>query len=89
MKIIAYNEISFLKNLCMFGISLRNKNRLAGVLITPIGSIGVCKIEEKKEENYLSHCFANSGMYFKINMAFVIAFYLALGVLGKTVIIYL
>lgn len=34
----------------MFGISLRNKNRLAGVLITPIGSIGVCKIEEKKRE---------------------------------------
>lgn len=73
----------------MFGISLRNKNRLAGVLITPIGSIGVCKIEEKKEENYLSHCFANSGIISKSTWAFVIAFYVALGVLGKTVMIYL
>ena len=83
MKIIAYNEISFLKNLCMFGISLRNKNRLAGVLITPIGSIGVCKIEEKKEENYLSHCFANSGMYFKINMGFCDCFLSSSGSTGQ------
>lgn len=68
----------------MFGISLRNKNRLAGVLITPnLDQQGFVKLKEKKEENYLSHCFANSGMYFKIKMGFCDCFLSSSGSTGQ------
>lgn len=49
----------------MFGISLRNKNRLAGVLITPIGSIGVCKIEGKKRRELSVSLFCQFGHVFQ------------------------